>query len=281
MKKIIIALMILIVIVGLVLSLKHKSSHHQKTVSYSGNYIALGDSVSAGDGLLYDYDSSACNRTNQSYPSILASHLNLKLYFLACSGATFSQGINGPQDVNDLTIASQISQLPNLPKPKIITLTAGANDADWIGNITSCYLGNCGGPEQTLVTNQKISAVGQSLTKTLNSIQSIYKNNPPTVIVTSYYDPFSSKNLSCSDVYKLTPDDASFLDSELNNLDNQIEQTTKSFSFVKFVSLNFSGHELCTSNPWVQGLTDNAPFHPNSDGQAYIESIIKMTLESN
>jgi hypothetical protein len=32
----------------------------------------------------------------------------------------------------------------------------------------------------------------------------------------------------------------------------------------------FTGHELCTSDPWVQGPTDPAPMHPNASGELAI-----------
>ena len=33
---------------------------------------------------------------------------------------------------------------------------------------------------------------------------------------------------------------------------------------------DFTGHGLCTEQPYVQGLGDAAPFHPNGTGQLVI-----------
>jgi hypothetical protein len=36
------------------------------------------------------------------------------------------------------------------------------------------------------------------------------------------------------------------------------------------VQPRFDGHELCTSQPYVQGLRDNAPLHPTAAGELAI-----------
>jgi hypothetical protein len=43
----------------------------------------------------------------------------------------------------------------------------------------------------------------------------------------------------------------------------------KTFGFTAVVP-DFSGHELCTAQPFVQGLHDNAPMHPNTAGELAI-----------
>jgi hypothetical protein len=36
------------------------------------------------------------------------------------------------------------------------------------------------------------------------------------------------------------------------------------------VKPDFTGHQLCTTQPYVQGLGDPAPFHPTANGQLEI-----------
>ena len=269
-------LLILIIALGIFINLGHKTKTVNK-ITYNGSYIALGDSVSAGDGLTDYSDSSACNRSNQSYPYLVSEAQNLQLFNLSCSGATFAEGINGPQTVNQLTISSQINQLSNLKKPKLITITAGANDVGWIKYISSCYIKTCGSPEETALANSSIASLANSLTNTLNKISNKYNNSPPQVIVTSYYNPFPGSMSSCSDLTNLNQSSLNFLSSETTNLNSELASISTGYSFVKFEGLDFSGHGLCSSDPWVQGLTDGAPFHPNSAGQSYIASKIEMT----
>ena len=89
-------------------------------------YIAMGDSVAAGVGLNTYSDTTACYRTNESYPNLIAKTLDYKLYNLACSGASISTGVLGSQEVNKLSVAPQLLQLYALPTPHLITMTIGA-----------------------------------------------------------------------------------------------------------------------------------------------------------
>ncbi len=268
--------LILIIVSGVVINIGHRPKPVNK-ITYNGSYIALGDSVSAGDGLTDYSDSSACNRSNQSYPYLVSKAQNLQLFNLSCSGATFADGINGPQTVNQLTISSQLNQLSSLKKPKLITITAGANDIGWIKFITNCYVKSCGSREETILASSKIASLANSLTNTLKKISNQYSNSPPQVIVTSYYNPFPATLTSCSDLTNLNQTSLNFLSSETTNLNSELASISTGYSFVKFQGLDFSGHGLCSSDPWVQGLTDSAPFHPNSAGQSHIASQLDMT----
>ena len=40
----------------------------------------------------------------------------------------------------------------------------------------------------------------------------------------------------------------------------------------------FDGHELCTDQPWVQGMRDPAPFHPTAAGELAITAAILPQL---
>jgi hypothetical protein len=45
-----------------------------------------------------------------------------------------------------------------------------------------------------------------------------------------------------------------------------VEQGAQAFGFSLATSY-FRGHELCTKQPWVQGMPDPAPFHPSAAGE--------------
>ena len=52
-------------------------------------------------------------------------------------------------------------------------------------------------------------------------------------------------------------------------MNDVIEQGAQAFGF-SAVRPHFEGHELCTDQSWVQGMSDPAPFHPNSAGELAI-----------
>ena len=59
------------------------------------------------------------------------------------------------------------------------------------------------------------------------------------------------------------------LESELSRMNDVLEQGAQAFGFAS-VRPHFEGHELCTRQPWVQGMSDTAPFHPSAAGELTI-----------
>lgn len=258
----------LILLFILLFGISSNSSNNKKTtVVLYKNYVALGDSVSAGVGLMNYSDSSACDRTNQSYPNIVALKLNLNLKNLSCSGATIDQGVAGQQDVNKLILKSQLDQLYLLPKPDLISLTIGANDIGWTDIISKCYEGSCGSSDDSAVVEAKINQLSYNLSSVLSSIQKKYSSSIPKVVVTGYHQVFPVTYSSCADLTGINSNGLSWGRQQQELLNNAISSTVSEFSFAKFAPVNFSGHELCSANPWVQGLSESAPYHPNYSGQ--------------
>lgn len=243
-------------------------------------YVAMGDSVAAGVGLKDDSDASACNRTNQAYPNQVAATLHYTVKNLACSGATLSAGILGKQDVNNLLVTSQLQQLFLRPKPDLVTLTIGANDAHWTSLLTKCYTAVCGTTADQAAVVADLATVSSNIRSALTQIQAHYGSTPPRVIVTGYHQVFPSANVNvsnCSDVTGIDAAELAWGRQLQSSIDETIKQATSSFSFVSFAAIQFAGHELCTPDSWVQGLADKQPYHPTQAGQAaFARSIIQM-----
>ena len=275
MKKTILLIAIIIGVFTLILIHNTGQKTTTTTNTIKQNYVALGDSVAAGVGLEYYSDSSACDRTNQSYPNIVASSLNFNLTNLACSGATLPNGILGQQDVNDLNLSPQVSQLFKLKKPSLITLTIGANDIGWTNIITKCYTSECGSASDTAGVNAALVSMSNNLSTALTQIKNNYGSSVPEVIVTGYHQVFPTSSLSCGDLTGIDATELTWGRSQQANLNSNIQAIVAQYSFAKFAPVNFSGHELCTTDSWVQGLSDNAPYHPTAEGQQeYANSVI-------
>jgi lysophospholipase L1-like esterase len=253
-----------------------KTPAHSAKKIFNGSYIAMGDSVSAGVGLLENSDSSACDRSNQSYPYVTANDLSYKLENLSCSGATLTSGILGSQEVNDYQEKPELDALFSQSKPKLITITIGANDLHWIDLLGKCYDTECGTAEDKEMISQNIISVATNMNELLQKISAHYVQSPPLVIVTGYYQlyPTTTKS-SCSDLSGIDATELSFMQQVITQMNETLQSSVKAYSFAKFVPVNFSGHELCTEDPWIQGLTDQEPFHPTAQGQKeYAKQII-------
>lgn len=230
----------------------------------TGTYAALGDSVAAGLGLSA---AAVCGRSPQAYPYLVARETGLTLTHLACSGATAGDLVTR-QRVSGPNIPAQLPRAFANGTPKLITITAGANDAHWDDFIRSCYAFDCTSEANTLAANAFLAALQLKLLYVFSDIQARSSGKPPRVIVTGYYNPLSER---CASLQRnITRAEINWLNAEASALNQTIHDVVKLYPFVSFVTVDFRGHDICSDKPWVQGLNDPAPFHPNAKGQRVI-----------
>lgn len=106
-------------------------------------YVALGDSYSAGYGLADPtrLPTSACGQSAQDYPHRLAARFGLALTDVTCGGATSDDVTSGFQFKG---VPPQIRSLSD--RTRLVTLTIGGNDADLFGTAASCLALSAKGP---------------------------------------------------------------------------------------------------------------------------------------
>jgi hypothetical protein len=100
----------------------------------------------------------------------------------------------------------------------------------------------------------------------------------PAVLVNEYYSPFGA-SVSCLNQFGMTQGKASDLVSRLDQLNAVIGQGARAFRF-GVAQPKFTGHELCTAEPYVQGPSDIAPLHPNVQGQLAIALADEQAIAS-
>lgn len=240
------------------------------TFAVSGNYAALGDSVAAGAGL--GASNPICDRTTQAYPYNVASSTGLTLSHYACTGAKADDGIYDSQETSLATLPAQLDQAYANGTPDLITLTIGANDARWTQFIRQCYYIRCGYGIDTARFNAYLIDLKLELNIIMAKIHTLSNGSPPQVIVTGYYNPFSS--VTCSDTDGVTAGEVSWLSARVDSLDNVISGTVAKYSYGEFAHVSFVGHELCSTDSWVQGPSSAMPFHPTSTGQQAIATSV-------
>lgn len=282
-----------VAVTGLVGGLGAVSVHAaSKNLPASPTYVAIGDSVAAGAGLGIGSgsDDAACGRSTNGYPNLLATSLKTSVTNLACGGATASSGLIAAQTVGNVTIPSQIDRAFENGTPDLITITIGANDIHWIDYMQKCYVATCGSEQSKFDYAKDLGAVAGLLTTlqgklayTLHEIKDRSgSNTPPKVLITGYYNPVSST--SCLGG-KVSSKELAWVNSETANLNKAISQTVAAtskvsswfkgtYNFATYVPVSFNGHGLCSSTPWIQGMTDAAPLHPNAAGQQQIATTL-------
>lgn len=247
-------------------------NYNSTTRQHTGTYAALGDSVAAGQGLPNSVKSQNgnCGRTQEAYPYAVAHNRGLQINDLACSGATMGD-LFTKQKADGSNIAPQLNSAFQNGTPQLITITAGANDIHWDDFVRKCYTGTCGTGTDQAVVNGLMATLRLKMQFLYNEIQQRSKDTKPTVIVTGYYVPLSDK---CAQSQHITPDETSWLNEQTDNLNQTLEDGAKKSGYATFAPVDFSGHDMCSQDPWVQGPNDPAPFHPTTKGQQAIANAV-------
>ena len=101
--------------------------------------------------------------------------------------------------------------------------------------------------------------------------------NHPQVIINRYYNPFGTQP-GCLSQVGLTQANLQTLTSRLATLNEVLAQGAAQFRFSS-PQPDFTGHEVCTPQPYVQGLSAAAPFHPTALGQLAIALADQAALD--
>jgi lysophospholipase L1-like esterase len=235
-------------------------------------YVAMGDSVAAGAGLPALSGATAqdetCDRSSQAYPYQIAERLQTTVVHLACNGAKVDEGIYGTQVRAGVRIPAQLPIAFTNGTPDIITATIGANDIRWTQFIRQCYITRCGFAVDSARAKVYRADVRIELTRMLNQINTRSAGNPPRVLLSGYYSPIDSTE--CLANNRITVAEVAWLNDQTVRMNQAIRSVVPLFNFAEFVPIDFTGHEVCSADPWVQGLEADAPIHPTAAGQTAI-----------
>ena len=218
------------------------------------SYVALGDSVAAGEGIAYNWqwngnawslgnsnptwDTSSgrgdpnCHQTQEGYPHILANLLSASLIDLACTGAGTTNGIIGPE--SGMAGGAQLGTVGNPNSvydnaaPDVVSLSVGADDIDFAAKVEACYLPlvhPCGTGGDMAQLQADLATMSTGLNTVLSDIQSrgIADGKIPIVAITAYYSPFPNSyptNSSCIDINPNRTLGVTLTNAEMQYLEN-------------------------------------------------------------
>jgi hypothetical protein len=232
------------------------------------NYVAMGDSYSSGVGTgSYTID-SACKRSVYAYPYLfMQQHPGSSLNFVACSGAKTTD-----------MIAKQIPVLSADTGANLVTMTIGGNDIGFANLIQQCTLSDC---TSTLVNTT--STLSTTLGPALDTAFADVRTAAPhaTVIVLGYPHVFStSMCLGTLGISAAEEKDANLLSDAMDSL---LSAYSSKYGFVyKSAIVPFTGHAVCSSSPWVNGLNlfnTGESYHPTKAGHSagYLPLVTAVT----
>jgi hypothetical protein len=234
--------------------------------------VVIGDSTAAAVGNPVPRNATAldraCGRSSASYAADLAMVNNWNVLNLACSSATVQNGLLGVQVFGDGRVApSQLAEAERATHAKVIIVSIGADDVEWSIMTRLCVA--------SAVCNDKVSAAFFSkqigdFTRSYYELLGDLAGLPgsPDVLINQYYSPFGA-DLRCLARYGITPAKEKALAARLGQLNTVLAQGAQTFGF-GVTDPPFTGHELCTADPYVQGPGDPAPLHPTAQGELAI-----------
>jgi GDSL-like Lipase/Acylhydrolase family len=233
--------------------------------------VVMGDSTAAGAGLAPVAGSSPaarnCGRSADSYAADLSAANDWKVLNLACDGATISNGLLGPQTHDGQKLQPQLAVAERAGKASIIIISVGADDLNWAAEVKYCSTTpNCDDKATTAYFQQQLAEFSKNYLDLLSRLAAL--PNHPQVIINQYYDPFGPEP-GCLGPDGLSAANLQTLVSRLNTLNAVLAKGAAQFKFAS-PQPDFAGHQLCTPQPYVQGLDAAAPFHPTALGQLAI-----------
>jgi hypothetical protein len=151
----------------------------------------------------------------------------------------------------------------------------GADDLQWSAILQVCAKSaQCDSRASNAYLQQKLAEFSTDYLQLL--IQLGHLPGHPQVIINRYYDPFGS-NVSCITHRGLTAAKVKTLQSWLAALNDVLAKGAAQFGYLS-PQPSFTGHELCSVLPYVQGIGDAAPFHPTALGQLEIALTDEVAL---
>jgi lysophospholipase L1-like esterase len=240
------------------------------TTAAPRQYVSLGDSYSAGQGLPGQIQ--PCGRAPGAYPALVAQRAGLIASFHACNGATTADVLDEEQAPGT---GRQIDAVT--AEADIVTISIGGNDIGFSPVMTDCVLASL---PCTRLADQ-VNAALATLAPRLVAVYGAIRARAPhaRLLVVGYpqlvVDPGAATTGSCAG---LTVDESRFVRQEGDAL-NAVIRTAAATAGATYVDTAgpFAGHEACTAQPWMAGvnLSDVAgSFHPNAAGQDELARLV-------
>jgi lysophospholipase L1-like esterase len=252
-------------------------------------YVALGDSYSAGSGVL-PLDLSApleCARSSLNYPHDLANRLGLDLRDVTCGGAKTSD-FSGSQYPG---VAPQLDALND--STDLVTMTIGGNDNNtFIDAILACGSAGVvtlgfGHPCQTLYGNSFDNTIDNSTYPALDATLAAVKAKAPNARIAIIGYPWivpAQAVPGCFAKMPIASGDVPYLRDLEAHLNSAVQRAAAD-NGVTYVDMSAvsDGHDACESadTRWIEPIlfgTNYVPVHPNATGEGAMAAQVASTL---
>jgi hypothetical protein len=274
-----------------------RPSTNPPTPPTPANYVALGDSYTAGPLIPLQRVSgipAGCLQSTNNYPHEVAPDLlDPSLDDASCSGAT-TEDMTSPQSV---TLGPNSPQFDRLkPETNVVTVGIGGNDIGFAEIAVACAQGGLTDPngspcQDTYVqgANDTISARIEALRPKLDAVlDGIHARSPSAkVFVVGYPAILPDTGTGCYPVMPITPLDVPYVRAKELELNATIQQAAIDNGDIYVDTYTPSiGHDACqlVTVKWIEPIVPTepaAPVHPNARGEAGMATAVLAAMATN
>ncbi|HEY2814041.1 MAG TPA: SGNH/GDSL hydrolase family protein [Acidimicrobiales bacterium] len=247
------------------------------------NYVALGDSYTAGPVIPPYEQPYGCLKSSNNYPHFVAAKLGLPLRDESCSGAETGD-MFAPQGVTPGPNPAQLDALD--AGTQIVTLGIGGNDIGFSSIAEDCAsVEPTGTPcQDKFVVNgddQVSDRIAQTGPKVANVLQAIHQRSPDArVFVVDYLPILPETGMGCWPTLPIAWGDVPYLRAKEKEL-NAMLATQAAGNDATFVDAYDAtiGHDSCQPPGlrWVEQVVPTspaAPVHPNLLGEKAYAAVV-------
>lgn len=251
--------------------------------------VSIGDSRAStqggGDLKKPSKEDSDCRRSSNSLAAQISRLQDWRVLNLACTSATITEGLMGPQSRGGVDLIPQISRVKQMTDIKAVFVTIGPNDLWWSRAIGLCYVADvC---NDNLTTPQyealleKFKWNYHDLLVELQGLANGPDGSHPAIVINGSYDVVTPGQ-NCPATKGLSAEKVSMLTQRNGDLNQALQEGAGLFGF-RFVKPKLK--TLCddlsdSPGPDIQGPTDHDAFHPTPTGVMVMATADALALAS-
>ncbi|MFF8290178.1 SGNH/GDSL hydrolase family protein [Streptomyces sp. NPDC016309] len=252
------------------------------------DYVALGDSYSAGSGVLpVDTGALLCLRSTANYPHVIADRTGARLTDVTCGAAQTAHFTRGQYP----GVAPQADALG--PATDLVTMTIGGNDDNtFIGAMLACgtagiLSGGKGSPCQDKHGSSFDDRIEANTYPALKAALATVRSKAPHARVAILGYPWilpATADPACFAKMPIAPGDVPYLRGIQAHLNSAVERAAEDTG-ATYVDLSQAseGHDACRpgGTRWIEPLlfgTSVVPVHPNALGERRMAERAMTTL---
>jgi hypothetical protein len=253
------------------------------------NYVALGDSYTAGAGILplSSTISPLCLQTTLNYPHLIAHADGFDLQDVSCSGAT-SGDMTSSQYPG---VAPQFDALSG--STSVVTVGIGGNDNDlFVGALVDCGVTdildflNIGSPCKDIYGNTFANDVSGDASTIGGVLRGVHARSPQAQVFVVGYPDLLPQSGHCYPTMPLTTGDTAYLNGIEEDLNSMLQSEASAFgaTFVNTFTPSI-GHDACKSSSvrWINPIIASGggiSVHPNPTGESELATFVQSALSS-